>query len=197
MTAAMTTLSGPDTSFSPMVSCNQELDWELDLNIVSRKQDGSLLTDKDIVTSIASKATLCWGGKFVDGDFEEHEFGPNPDQNPGPPFKVVDIILCDIPGQLWGMDPTINCLQRGFVMQAEEPNYKIRLEQGATVRTNRNESWFCPQWATGPGTPFAEDADDPFANLRAKPSKRFGLYEVHIDAQQDALKKVEEDKEFA
>ena len=49
----------------------------------------------------------------------------------------------------------------------------------------------------GPGTQFAEDVDDPFADLRDDPSLRFGSYGVHIDAQHQALEKVAEAKEFA
>jgi hypothetical protein len=56
---------------------------------------------------------------------EEHKLGPSPADNPGPPFKVGDVILCDIPGQLWGMDPNVACLQQGFVMETAHPSYKI------------------------------------------------------------------------
>ncbi len=31
---------------------------------------------------------------------EEHELGGSPTLNPGHPFKVGDVLLCDIPGQL-------------------------------------------------------------------------------------------------
>ena len=165
--------------------------------IIDLDEDDSLLTDEDTVTSVASEATLCRGGAGWDDDCEEHKFGPSPATNPGPPFKVGDIVLCDIPGKLWGVDPKINCLQRGFIMQADDPNYKIRLEQGATVWTNRSEFWLQLHWAMGLGTQFAEDVDNPFADLRDDPSMRFGSYGVHINAQCDALKKVAEAKEFA
>ena len=165
--------------------------------IIDLDEDDSLLKDEDTVTSVASEATLCRGGAGWDADCEEHKFGPSPATNPGPPFKVGDIVLCDIPGKLWGVDPKINCLQRGFIMQADDPNYKIRLEQGATVWTNRSEFWLQLHWAMGLGTQFAEDVDNPFADLRDDPSMRFGSYGVHINAQCDALKKVAEAKEFA
>ena len=193
MTAFMTLSSGPDIS-SSLIEVSE---WEQDLDYRFGHEDGSVLTDEDTVTSVASEATLCRGGAGRDGGVEEHEFGPSPAKNPGPPFKEGDVILCDIPGQLWGMDPKISCLQRGFIMQADDPNYKIRLEQGATVWTNRSESWLRPRWAMGPGTEFAEDVDDPFADLRNDPTLRFGSYGVHINAQCDALKKIAEAKEFA
>jgi hypothetical protein len=192
MTASMTISSGPDTS-SPPIDASE---WERDLDYRVGQEDGLLLTDEDTVTSVASEATLCQGGAVRDADLEEHKFGPSPATNPGPPFKVGNVILCDIPGQLWGMDPKINWLQRGFIMQADDPNYKIRLEQGAMVWTSRSESWLQPCWAMGPGTQFAEDVDDPFADLRDDPSLRFGSYGVHIDDQCDALEKVAEAKEF-
>ena len=193
MTASMTISFGPDTS-SPPIDASE---WERDLNYRVGQEDGSLLTDEDTVTSVASEATLCQGGAVRDADLEEHKFGPSPATNPGPPFKVGNDILCDIPGQLWGVDPKINWLQRGFIMQADDSNYKIRLEQGATVWTNRSEFWLQLHWAMGLGTQFAEDMDDPFADLCDDPSLRFGSYGVHIDAQCDALEKVAEAKEFA
>jgi hypothetical protein len=123
MTAFMTLSSGPDISSSPI----EVSEWEQDLDYRFGHEDGSVLTDEDTVTSVSSEATLCRGGAGRDGGGEEHEFGPRPAKNPGPPFKVGDVIFCDIPGQLWGMDPKISCLQRGFMMQADDPNYKIRL----------------------------------------------------------------------
>ena len=193
MTASMTFSSWPDTSSHPS-SANG---WELDLSLMSEKQDGSLLTDEDTVTSVASEATLCRGRQKWDVDVEEHELGPSLPSNPGPPFKVGDVILCDIPGQLWGMDPMVNWLQRGFIMQAEHPNYKIRLERGATVWTNTSESWLQPRPLQGVGTDLAGDADDPFSDLRGDSSLRFGSYGIHLDAQRDSLTKVAEAKEFA
>ena len=42
------------------------------------------------------------------------------------------------------------------------------------------ESWLKAQWAQGLGTDFAEDKDDPFADLCNDPSLRFGSYGLHI-----------------
>jgi hypothetical protein len=117
--------------------------------------------------------------------------------NPGPPFKVGDVIRCEVPGQLWGADPNLRRRQRGFIMEADHPNYKIRLEKGATVWTNMFESSLTARCAQGEGTEFPEDADDPFSDLRSDPTLRFGSYGLHVDAQNKALKKVAEAKEFA
>jgi hypothetical protein len=95
------------------------------------------------------------------------------------------------------MDPKVATLQQGFVMEAAHPNYKVRLEQGATVWTNTRESWLKARWATGSGTQFAEDQDDPFADLQSNATLRMGLYGIHINAQHDTLSKVVEAKAYA
>ncbi len=59
------------------------------------------------------------------------------------------------------------------------------------------ESRLRARWAQGPGTDFAEDKDDPFADLRADPSLRFGSYGLHINSQREALEKVVQAKAFA
>ncbi len=123
--------------------------------------------------------------------------GPSPTKNPGPPFKVEDVILCNIPGNFWGMDPKVSWLQRGFVMEADHPRYKIQMEKGAMVWTKMRESWLKARWATGPGTQFADDKDDPFANLRADPNLKIGSYGIDVDAQHNALAKIVEAKAFA
>jgi hypothetical protein len=134
---------------------------------------------------------------YDDPDDPENELGPSPMKNPGPPFKVGDIILCDIPGKLWGMDPKVNWLQQGFVMEANHLRYMIRLEKGATVWTNTWESWLQPRWVTGPVIQFAEDQDNPFADVRADPTLRMGSYGIHINAQQDLLEQIVKAKTYA
>ena len=114
----------------------------------------------------------------------EAERGPIPARNPGPPFAVGQVILCDVPGHLSGLDPTVSVLQQGFIMEAEDPRYKIRLENGAT-------------WAQGPGTQFAEDQEDPFADLQGDTSLRLGPYGIHINSQRNSLEKVGKAKAFA
>ena len=199
MTASITLSSGPEMS-PPQARTN---DWEFDLDCLAGRDVGSLLTDEDTITSVASEATLCCGGGRRNcGDEDsvwdkENELGPSPPQNPGPPFKVGDVILGDVPGHLWGMDPKVSWLQRCFILQANHPNYKIRMEKGATLWTNTTESYLIARWAMGEGTQFAEDADDPFADLRADPSLHYGSYGVHVDSQMDSLKKIAEAKEFA
>ncbi len=172
----------------------------LEVDFVPGRDDCTRLTDIDTVTSCASEETLCRfpGARHGNGTMiEEHELGPSPVESPGPPFKVGDVILCNIPGQLWGMDPKVVTLQEGFAMEAAHPNYKVGLEQGATVWTNTREFWLKARWATGPGTQFAEDQDDPFADLRSNATLRMGSYGIHINAQHDALLKIVEAKAYA
>jgi hypothetical protein len=42
------------------------------------------------------------------GDLEESKIGPALQLNPGPPFAVGDVIMCDVPGHALGMDPIRN-----------------------------------------------------------------------------------------
>ena len=106
-------------------------------------------------------------------------------------------ILCNVPGHLSGLDPRASILQRGFIMEAEDPCYKIWLENRATCWTDSQESWLHARWAQGPGTQFAKDQDDPFADLRGDTSLRLGSYGIHIDSQCDSLEKVDEAKASA
>jgi hypothetical protein len=197
---------GPDTPTQPPDTPTQPeaalyvFDFDFEVN--------TQLTNKDTITSLASEETLCRSsqmqnkGKREDDpddpeDDPEDKLGPSPMKNPGPPFKVGDIILCDIPGQLWGMDLKVNWLQRGFVMEANHPSYKIRLDKGATVWTNTQESWLQPRWATKPGTQFAADQDDPFADMRSDPTLRIGSYGIHVNTQHDLLEKIAKVKTHA
>ena len=142
MTALKQCASRPDASSTSTREGSKKSLLATDFEVGGDKN--SLLTDRDSVTTCASEETVCRfpGTRLGNGmRIEEHELGPSPVKNPGPPFKVGDVILCDIPGQLWGMDPKVAILQRGFVMEAADPRYKIRLEQGATVWTNTREFW--------------------------------------------------------
>jgi hypothetical protein len=142
MTALKQCASRPDASSTSTREGRKKSSLATDFLVGGDKN--SLLTDGDSVTTCASEEMVCCfpGTRLGNGTrIEEHELGPSPVKNPGPPFKVGDVILCDVPGQFWGMDPKVAILQRGFVMEAADPWYKIRLEQGATVWTNTREFW--------------------------------------------------------
>jgi hypothetical protein len=174
------------------------------------REAGSWLTDEDTVTSItstdrmslASADTVCNSWRTWDPILlEDHEIGPPPRLNPGPPFAVGEVIMCDIPGHPNGAHYILghprrfpNRLRRGFVLQSEHPRYQIHLKNGQTVWTHMGELWFCPPFALGE---FAEDQDDPFANLRIDTLLEFGSCSVHVNAQQEALERVVNVKAFA
>ena len=82
-------------------------------------------------------------------------------------------------------------------MDAAHPCYKIHLENGDNFWMNTRESRLWPRWAQGPGTDFAEDKDDPFADLRDDPSHRIGSYGLHINLQREALARIVQAKEYA
>jgi hypothetical protein len=65
------------------------------------------------------------------------------------------------------------------------------------VWTNTRESWLKARWATGSGTQFAEDRDNPFADLRSDTTLQIGSYGIHIDAHHDTLSKIVEAKAYA
>jgi hypothetical protein len=61
---------------------------------------------------------------------EGHKLGPPPRLNAGPLFAVGYVIMCDVPGRLYGLDPGWSLLQQGFFLEAKDPRYKIQLENG-------------------------------------------------------------------
>ncbi len=117
---------------------------------------------------------------------EKHEIGPAPKQNPGPPFAVGDVIMCNVLGSIKG-------LQRGFIFMVNHPKYCIQLEEGRTVGTSTGESWLSPCWAPGEFTP---DQDDPFVKEKAKKKLKMGSCGIHVDSQLEALRKVKVAKEL-
>ncbi len=99
----------------------------------------------------------------------------------GPLFAVGHVIFCAVPEHLFGLDPGQSLLQLGFILEAEDPRYKIHLVNGATVWTNTTESWLQLRWAQDPGTEFAGDQDNLFANLQSNLKLQIGLYSLHVD----------------
>ncbi len=113
---ALTIASGPDMSSNAVQSrgAGSETAWKLDIHFVTGRDKNTRLMDVDTLTSCASEETICRFLRARDGNrtaLEEHELGPNQTKNPGPQFKVGDMILCDIPGNFGGMDPKVSWLQ--------------------------------------------------------------------------------------
>ncbi len=115
----------------------------------------------------------------------EHELGPNPKKNPGPPFAVGEVIMCDIRGMAG--------LQRAFVLSVDHPKYRLRLEEGRIVGTHIGEAWMSPRWVPGE---FVKDQDDPFARVQTDCKLKMGSYGIQVDSQLESLKNIMEAKEF-
>ena len=88
---------------------------------------GDSLTDNATVTSEASEETLC-GGRH-----KYHHTGPIGCEIYT--FAVGEMITCDVGS---------HGLQRGFVMKADHPRYKLQLEGGATLTTSHSEAFLTP-----------------------------------------------------
>ncbi len=140
-----------------------EFEWE------HFRGDNGGLTDNNTITSAVS--TKMWKqGKGW--ELEEHELGPKPKNNLGPPFAMGDVIMCDVRGTAG--------LQQAFVLSADHPKYPLHLEEGWTVRTHVGEAWMSPRWAPGE---FAEDQDDPFARVWTNCKLKMGSYGIQVDLQ--------------
>ena len=89
-------------------------------------------------------------------------------------------------------------LQRGFVMKADHPRYKLQLEGGVTLTTSHFEAFLIPRLKG-----LATDRDDPFNKVRKDVAcgvagqPRMGSFRVHGDAQRESLRLIEEAKAFS
>ncbi len=181
----------PDT-LPCMGDCKPAGNWMFDLNFESGADKGRL-TDADTIILVASEETMCcrpWQ-PGNENTLEEHEIGPGPKLIPDLPFVVGDIIMCDIPGR---QCEDLLRLQQGFVLKADHPRYRIKLEDGETVWTHIGKSWLRPRWAPGQ---FAPDQDNPFVKEKGNKNLKLGSYGIHVNSQQDLLRKIQEAKEFA
>jgi hypothetical protein len=106
--------------------------------------------------------------------------------NPGPPFAVGDVILCNPPG--------MEKLQQAYVLESNHPKYKLHLESGRMLGTHAGpkQAWLAPWFAPGE---FAPDQDNPFLDIKTE-RLQMGLFGIHVDSQLDYLWKVQEAKEF-
>jgi hypothetical protein len=139
-----------------------KLDMERD---VEGSETGSRLIDEDTVLSststdslfLAYANTVCRGWRTGDPILlEDHEIGPPPRFNPGHPFAVGEVIMCDIPGHPHGVcyipghsHGVPNGLWRGFVLQSKHPRYQICLESGRGCGHPRGNRGFAPAMPLG------------------------------------------------
>jgi len=105
------------------------------------------------------------------------------------PFAVGEVITCDVGDH----GP-----QRGFVMKADHPRYKLRFKGGATLTTSHSKAFLIPRLKG-----LAPHQDDPFNKVRKEVERgvagqpRVGSYGVHGDAQRESLCLVDEAKVFS
>ena len=100
--------------------------------------------------------------------------------NPGPPFAIGDIVLCDV--EEFG-------LQKRCVTRADHPSYIICLDNGHVVDTAETPAGLIQSYAEWEGNTnnFAPYVEPPiFAKLWSETSQ-LGLFGVQIDTQCKAL----------
>ncbi len=123
---ASSATSGPDTASTSIPPVQQSITpWRFkDIGFIVGRDDYTQLTDEDTVTSLASEEIICCSWRNGN-TLEDHKMGPAPKSDPGPPFAVGQVIMCDVPGHPLRGDPIQSVLQRGFVLEAENPRYMI------------------------------------------------------------------------
>lgn len=160
----------------------------------------SLLTDDSTLTSEASELTLKTRGrgatakgeealnKFgLPGDLEPHEIGPPLKRNPGPPFRVGDVLHCEIAARAY--------IQNGVILEADDPRYLIKLDDDTMVDTSKELVYLVPHPAPGQLAPHPSIAH--FEEDIRKLGDQVGSLGVHLDAQEASLQRVREEKEYA
>ena len=113
------------TASKPDMSPHHERNWTFEFDMDSWEETPVRLTDADTDTSVASEDTWRPRNLGCPHGLEDHEVGPTPRSNPGPPFAVGDVIMCDAPGHLLGTIDTRTRLQRAFVLKADHPRYRL------------------------------------------------------------------------
>ena len=152
------------------------------------------LSDDGSGTSLASEETMRWqhGGarweKYdpeaeMERDTRELQF------NPGPPFAIGNIVVCDMVEQCGNK-------RMGLVTQADHPNYVICLDNGLSVDTAVADVVLFPSYADSNEefAPYVEPAI--FAELRSKMTQ-VGSFGVYLDNQNTALQRIDEAKAYA
>ncbi len=114
---SMMTAETPDTALPPPPISYH---FEFDVDFAGGNEgvlDDDTIPDDDTAPCDASAETR-WmrGWRGQDEIVEGKGSSPGPRINPGPPYALGDVIMCDTPGASRG-------LQRAFVLWADHPNY--------------------------------------------------------------------------
>ena len=159
---------------------------EMEIGIAELDQ----LSDGSSETSLASAETVRWQHATKHDPELDMERGPPLQFEPGPPFAVGHIIMCDPAG----------CgLQPGLVLRADHPSYLLSLEDGRQVDTAVSPTGIFPFYAQWEGNTnnLACYVEPPlFVKLRSEYCQ-VGSYGTHVDAQHTALQLVNEAKDYA
>jgi hypothetical protein len=191
MTQDMTATDGPDLrSMGKDVDLHRPRHFDFG-NMVKQGDDDGGLTDKETITLTASVAMLCCQGSGL----EPHEIGMAV-MNPGPPFAIGDMIMCNVGN---------HGLQWAFVRMADDPRYELLFESEITVETSRGELFMMAWFDTSPGNAndLVLDQDDPWESVRHEVElgqgmgkEKMGSYWVHGNAQSESLLLIKEAKAF-
>ena len=79
----------------PDMSPHHERNWTFEFDMDSGEETPARLTDTDTVTLAALEDTWQPRNLGCPHGLEVHEVGPGPRSNPGPPFAVGDVIMCN------------------------------------------------------------------------------------------------------
>ena len=99
----------------------------------------------------------------------------SPKFNSGPPYSLGVEVLCEANGLV---------LQWAFVLEADHPQYCLRLHNGQEIDTSVTLVGFMPQYA------LASDADNPFKDLQMNRGVMNGSFRIQTDVQLDSLQRV-------
>jgi hypothetical protein len=154
------------------------------------------LSDDGLGTLLASEETMRWqhprcGSRwdYFDPEAEMERDTWEPKFNPGPPFAIGSIVICD-------MVDWCNNKQMGLVTRADHPNYVVCLDDGRMVDTTVTNVVLFPSYADSNEefAPYVEPTV--FTELRSKMSQ-VGSYGVYIDYQNTALNSIADAKAYA
>jgi len=128
------------------------------------------------------------GGSIAGVLIEPHEIGPTPAIHAGPPYPVGDVVMCH---------RVDNHAMRAFVVESEHPRYLLQLEDGTWLDTSAEKVHLVARYKTGAGTPFADDVDDPFVEIRSQTFENKGSFGLVHDSLLKSLGRVKEEKAYA
>jgi hypothetical protein len=154
------------------------------------------VSDDGSGTSLASEETMRWHHATClsrwdkyDPEAEMERDTREPHFNPGPPFAIGNIVVCDMVEQCGNK-------RMGLVTRADHPHYVVCLDNGLTVDTAVTDVVLFPSYADSNEefAPYVEPAI--FTELRSKMTQ-VGSFGVHLDSQTAALQRVDEAKAYA